>query len=156
MKTYSWFVPAIFILAAPAGAQTSEPVSPEPVVVERGPHYRVWQRTTKEMLANGGVVTRRSGYTELAVGMHYLKDGLWTESKEGTLGSGRYIGVGSRHSTIRLQSEVRQVEVSIVEMRPRFQLHLFRNSLAHFGRMRRRLPLDLARRLTWGRRHDLR
>ncbi len=82
MKTYSWFVPAIFILAAPAGAQTSEPVSPEPVVVERGPHYRVWQRTTKEMLANGGVVTRRSGYTELAVGMHYLKDGLWTESKE--------------------------------------------------------------------------
>ena|SRR6266542_267302 len=82
MKTHFLFVPAFFLLAALAGAQTPEAVSPEPVVVERGPHYRVWQRTVKETLANGGVVTRRSGYTELAVGMHYLKDDLWTESKE--------------------------------------------------------------------------
>src|SRR5262245_42678508 len=82
MKPYFSFIPALFLLAAPSWAQTPKAVSAEPVVVERGQHYRIWQRTVQETLANGDIVTRQSGYTELAVGMHYVKNGLWTESKE--------------------------------------------------------------------------
>src|SRR6266498_2583428 len=84
MKTHLWFLFALFLLAAPAGAQTLKAVLSDPVVVERGHNYRVWQRTVLETLADGGLVpvTRQSGYTELAVGMHYLKDGMWVESQE--------------------------------------------------------------------------
>src|SRR5438093_4022161 len=82
MKTHLWFVSGLCLLAVPAGAQPLKVVSSDPVVVERGPHYRVWQRTVLETLADGSTLTRQSGYTEIAVGMHYIKDGLWTESKE--------------------------------------------------------------------------
>src|SRR6266542_4257699 len=82
MKTHYWFAPALFLLATSSLAQTPKPVSPDPVVVERGLNYRIWQRKVDETLANGSVVTRQSGYTEIAVGMHYLRDGAWTESKE--------------------------------------------------------------------------
>ena len=54
----------------------------EPSVSEIGPHHRVMQRTTSETLPNGRVRTRTSSYTELAVGMHFLKDGQWQESRE--------------------------------------------------------------------------
>lgn len=51
-------------------------------VVERGPHHRVWERIITETLPDGIVAERKSAYTELATGLHYLKDGEWTESKE--------------------------------------------------------------------------
>src|SRR5881397_166981 len=82
MKTHLWLVSGLFLFAASVGAQIQQAVSSEPVVIERGPHHRVWQRTVQETLADGSTLTRQSGYTEIAVGMHYIKDGLWTESKE--------------------------------------------------------------------------
>jgi hypothetical protein len=57
-------------------------VQGEPTVTERGPHHRVWERSVQENWPGGKVVTRKSGYTEIAVGMHYWKDGQWLESKE--------------------------------------------------------------------------
>ena len=56
--------------------------SGESVVVERGPHHKVWQRTVQETLRDGRVVTRHSSFTELATGMHYLENGQWVEAKE--------------------------------------------------------------------------
>ena len=35
-----------------------------------------------ERLPDGRKIERKSSYVELATGMHYLKDGQWTESKE--------------------------------------------------------------------------
>lgn len=51
-------------------------------VVERGPHHRVVERIVSETLPDGTVRERKSSYTELATGMHYIKEGQWTESKE--------------------------------------------------------------------------
>jgi hypothetical protein len=59
-------------------------VLPDPVVVvvARDAHTKRWERSVQESLPNGRVVTRKSGYTEFAVGMHYLKEAVWTESRE--------------------------------------------------------------------------
>jgi len=54
----------------------------QPVVVERGPHHRVIERTVQELQPDGSVQERKSSYTELATGLHYLKDGQWVESRE--------------------------------------------------------------------------
>ena len=82
-------VVALNFVALVLTAQAQEPAqradkarASEPVVVERGPHHRVWERKTVEVLPNGRSITNRSSYTELATGMHYLKDGQWLESKE--------------------------------------------------------------------------
>jgi hypothetical protein len=65
----------------PAGpiVPVTETIS-EPVVIERGPHYRVWE-TIREVQAFNRTIQQKSSYTELATGMHYLKDGQWVESK---------------------------------------------------------------------------
>ena len=54
----------------------------EIVVTERGPHHRVIERMVRELQPDGTVKERKSSYTELATGLHYLKDGQWLESKE--------------------------------------------------------------------------
>ena len=41
-------------------------------IVERGANHRVWSRPANIVLSNGKVLRRNSGYTELAVGMHYF------------------------------------------------------------------------------------
>lgn len=56
-------------------------VEPAAVVVERGPHHRVWQKEKVTTLPNGRAITNRSSVVELETGMHYLKDGHWVESK---------------------------------------------------------------------------
>ena len=91
MKTNSWFVSILVLLTLSAVAQeqktgaadASTEIKP-PAIVERGPHHRVWQRTTTEVLPNGRTVERKNSYTELGVGMHRLDPatGQWVESKE--------------------------------------------------------------------------
>jgi hypothetical protein len=55
----------------------------DPIVVERGPHHRVIERTITEKLPDGTVAERKSSYTELATGLHYLSErGEWLDSKE--------------------------------------------------------------------------
>ena len=56
--------------------------SAEPVVVERGPHHAVWSRSGRYVNSYGETVTSSNGYVALATGMHYLRDNVWTESKE--------------------------------------------------------------------------
>jgi len=82
MKAYLWFISTVLLLAPQVGAQIQEAISSEPVVVERGPDHRVWERVTTQVLPNGESILRRSSYEEIATGMHYLKDGQWVESKE--------------------------------------------------------------------------
>jgi|GEM_PF-759283 len=55
---------------------------PAPTVVERGRDHRVWERVTTNTLHDGRVVTNKSGYVELATGMHYFRDGEWQESRD--------------------------------------------------------------------------
>jgi len=51
-------------------------------IVDRGANYRTWQRVIDETLPNGTVIQRSSSYIEMAVGMHFIRDGQWMESKE--------------------------------------------------------------------------
>jgi hypothetical protein len=52
-------------------------------IAERGPHSRVWQKTTYETGPDGQPMPVAHSYTELATGMHYQgADGQWVESKE--------------------------------------------------------------------------
>src|SRR5262249_1652210 len=44
--------------------------------------HRVWRKTTYEPGPDGQLVPRVHQYTELASGLHYLKDGQWVESRE--------------------------------------------------------------------------
>jgi hypothetical protein len=50
-------------------------------VTERGPHHRILSRVSWETNLIGKVVAHTNSYTELATGMHYLKDNQWVESK---------------------------------------------------------------------------
>jgi len=55
----------------------------EPVVTEIGPHHKTFQRSTQEILSNGKVRNRVSGYTSMAAGLHYLTpEGQWAEAQE--------------------------------------------------------------------------
>ena len=54
----------------------------ELTMAERGPHHRLVQFTNTITLPNGRVIRRTSGYTEIAVGMHYQENGQWIESRE--------------------------------------------------------------------------
>ncbi len=68
--------------AAAQERTAQEETKAEPRIIERGPHHRVIERTVTETLPDGRTIQRKSSYTELAQGMHYLKDGQWVESKE--------------------------------------------------------------------------
>jgi hypothetical protein len=66
-----------------AGAQGVLAAPADPVVVERGPHHRVIQRTLTERRPDGTTAERQSSYTELATGLHYQNErGEWLESRE--------------------------------------------------------------------------
>src|SRR5262245_56424402 len=78
----SWLVTGGLLLALPASAQIQAGASSEPTVVDRGAHWRVWERTTQQIMPDGRTVERRGSYIELSPGAHYLKDGQWVETKE--------------------------------------------------------------------------
>ena len=70
-----------------ASQQTSQPQKTLPpdtayTVIERGANHRVWEKTSYEPGQNGVATPRKHRYTELATGMHYLKNGQWVEAKE--------------------------------------------------------------------------
>ncbi len=51
-------------------------------VVSKGANQQVWQKTTYETLPSGQMIPHVHQYTELATGLHYLKNGQWLDSKE--------------------------------------------------------------------------
>ncbi len=55
---------------------------PEPRIVERGPHHRRWVHVSTVTLPDGRTVEKTNSYVELGMGLHYLKDGEWIESRE--------------------------------------------------------------------------
>ncbi len=58
-------------------AQTSESI-----VVDRGPFWRTWNVTTREVDPITSAVTTRTGqYTELGAGIHYHNGNDWVESE---------------------------------------------------------------------------
>jgi hypothetical protein len=59
--------------AAPANAH---------IIAERAAHQRVWRRDNLVTLADGRVVNRPTGYTEMATGLHYWENGEWKESRD--------------------------------------------------------------------------
>ncbi|MDB6122329.1 MAG: hypothetical protein JWQ71_1322 [Pedosphaera sp.] len=78
----------IFTLCADAGTKPARleqaPSNEIPTysIAERGPHHRVWHRVTIQTNHVGKVLYRTNSYTELATGMHFLKDGEWQEASE--------------------------------------------------------------------------
>src|SRR5262249_38324882 len=96
MKT-SLIVRLLFSIAVNIQAQTAVPgqangvsqgitnIKPKDTpntVISRDANSRVWERTTYEQGPSGAVIPRVHRYTELATGLHYLKNGEWLESKE--------------------------------------------------------------------------
>ncbi|HYV30028.1 MAG TPA: hypothetical protein VEO53_02790, partial [Candidatus Binatia bacterium] len=71
MRTHSWLLPAITLLAFPGTGQIQEVARSDYVVVDRGQNYRVWQRAITETLPDGETTQRRSRYVELSPGVHY-------------------------------------------------------------------------------------
>ena len=56
--------------------------TPEPAVIERGPFWRTWRTTTREVDPVTAAVTERVAvYTELGAGMHYHDGEGWVESE---------------------------------------------------------------------------
>ncbi len=86
MKNRSVFVWLAAVAALAAGSTYGEPPkylgSTQPVVVQRGPHHRVWQKVDHFQAPNGRVQYRTNSYVELATGMHHLVGDQWVESKE--------------------------------------------------------------------------
>src|SRR5437667_3307818 len=80
MKTNSWLVLAAALCSPCLNAQDSLPsVTTGPVVVETGPHHRVWQTVTIDGLGNNFT----NSYTELATGLNFWNSSAsrWEESK---------------------------------------------------------------------------
>jgi hypothetical protein len=77
MKFLSISIVAV-ILSLTSMAQT-----PEPAVVERGPHHQVWQTVTVETNEFGDEITLTGEFVELATGLNYLNPatGQWEASQ---------------------------------------------------------------------------
>lgn len=58
------------------------PVATEPVVVERGPHHRVWEYYTTAINDNREISVVTNSYTELQTGVNYWDGKGWVESSE--------------------------------------------------------------------------
>jgi hypothetical protein len=56
--------------------------SPNYLCVQRGPHSRLWQKTTLTTNQSGDVRTNINSYTELCTGLCYLQNGQYTDSVE--------------------------------------------------------------------------
>ena len=65
-----------------SGAEIHVPQTNDYVIIERGPHHRVWERTGYIVAPDGQTFTNSQTYTELATGMHYWTNGQWLDSKE--------------------------------------------------------------------------
>jgi hypothetical protein len=63
--------------AQPVGSEVLEHT-----IAERDAHHRVWRRDNFVTLADGRVVNRPTGYTEVATGLHYWENGEWKESRD--------------------------------------------------------------------------
>jgi len=70
------FISLLWLLSSLAFGQAAEPV-----IVERGPHHRTWERTVTEILGDGSTTERKSSVIELGTSMHYWRDGQWMESQ---------------------------------------------------------------------------
>ena len=69
MKIITHLCGAILVLPLCASPQLSfPPATSLPVIVESGPHHRVWQRVTVDN--RGRAIT--NSYTELATGLNFL------------------------------------------------------------------------------------
>lgn len=77
--SHSCALAVFFVLALSTPADAG---NDRATVVERGPHHRVIERMISELQPDGTRRDRTSSYTELATGMHYLKDGQWQETQE--------------------------------------------------------------------------
>ena len=75
---------AVYTFLVSAGALQAEQFreSGQAVLTERGPHHALWSRLSQYVNSYGDVVTRSNDFVALATGMHFLKDGAWTESRE--------------------------------------------------------------------------
>ena len=74
------FFPVPLAVALTARAQTPANSSDSPyTVVDSGPFWRTWGRTTRQTNAVTGTVTEQAvaQYTELGCGMHYWSNGQW-------------------------------------------------------------------------------
>jgi len=73
-----------FSVGPPANVgQGTVPAQDTPyAVVLKGANQQVWQNTTYETLPTGQMIPHIQQYTELATGLHYLKNGQWLDSKE--------------------------------------------------------------------------
>lgn len=77
----SRFLGALVLLGLSAATRiTAQDSSPQ--VLERGPHTRVWQSVIVESDDSGSETIRTNRFTEIAVGLHFVRDGQWAESKE--------------------------------------------------------------------------
>src|SRR6266498_137631 len=102
MKTNSWLVLTMTALCfLTANAQVSFPsVTAGPVVVESGPHHRVWQTVTLDATGQTNV----SSYTELATGLNVWNpvSGKYEPSKEQfqIVADGSAIATNGQHQVI--------------------------------------------------------
>src|SRR5439155_16800979 len=80
MNTNSWLVLASALCSPGLNAQDSVPsATTGPVVVETGPHHRIWQTVVADNLGNNFT----NSYTELATGLNFWNSSAsrWEESK---------------------------------------------------------------------------
>ena len=64
--------------------QTSLGLSRSPyVVVERGPHHRVWESVMSELGPSGETLWSTNSYVELETGACYQENGQWVDASEG-------------------------------------------------------------------------
>src|SRR5439155_18127726 len=80
MNTNSWLVLASALCSPGLNAQDSVPsATTGPVVVETGPHHRIWQTVIADSLGNNFT----NSYTELATGLNFWNSSAsrWEESR---------------------------------------------------------------------------
>src|SRR5438128_1319256 len=80
MKTYSWLAATLTLISLCAGGQVTLPLlASVPVIVQSGPHHRIWQTISVDEQGQTNV----SSYTELATGLNYFNpaSGTWEESR---------------------------------------------------------------------------
>lgn len=52
------------------------------VVIERGPHHRVWQSVVSDVGVDGESYWRTNSYVELQIGVSVLDNGVWTDAND--------------------------------------------------------------------------
>src|SRR5947207_6771766 len=106
MKTNFRLVLATALCAVLINAQVSVPLaSTVPIVVETGPHHRVWQSVNVGWNELGRQIAITNSYTELGTGMNVWseKDGKWVPaSDEIQLVNGAAAAAGTQHKVIFL------------------------------------------------------